>query len=275
MPNVREAKQGEPPILIEHLENDVLWLTLNRPEVLNAIDRDLGLRLLETIRRAGADTAVRAIVLTGAGRGFCAGDDIAGLKGFLEGDFDHPKAAVDPVDRSSLYLLITAAMKAAPKPVIAAINGATFGAGCELACAADIRCMSRSARIGSGLVNIGQLGTAAYLPQVIGSARAFEIYATGRSVDAEEALSIGLVTQVFEDEDLLSSVGALATKLAAGPTRVLGLQKGLLDACESRPLMERVALQERAHQVCFFETMDAKEGARAFIGKRPPLFRGD
>src|SRR5690606_29995471 len=149
----------------------------------------------------------------------------------------------------SLYLRITAAMKAAPKPVIAAINGAAFGAGCELACAADIRCMSQSARIGSGLVNIGQLGTAAYLPHVIGAARAFEIYATGRSVAADEALAIGLATHVFEDGDLLEAVGALASRLAAGPTRVLGLQKALLDACEGLSLTERVALQERAHQV--------------------------
>ncbi|MBP7338510.1 enoyl-CoA hydratase-related protein [Niveispirillum sp.] len=267
-------QNADEAVLLQRRDGGVLWLTMNRPTALNAIDRELGLELLRAFRSAEQDGTVRAIVLTGAGRAFCAGDDIAGLKAFLDGDMDHPRAAVDPSDRSSLYMRVAALITRCPKPVIAAVNGPAFGAGTELACAADIRCMARSARIGSGLVRIAQVGNAAYLGHVIGHARAFEIFATGRAVDPVEAGSIGLSSHVFEDAEFIDRVGELARQLADGPTRVIAMQKRLLAVSRGRGLDERAALQEAAHQRCFFEAGDAREGARAFIDKRPAAFKG-
>ena len=261
------------PVLVRHTDG-VTWLTFNRPEALNAIDRDLGLMVNAAFREAEQDDAVRAIVITGKGRAFCAGDDIQGLKAFLDRDYNHPMAAVDPSDRASLYLRLTAMMTRCPKPVIAAINGLSFGAGTEIACAADIRCMSSTAQIGSSLVNIAQVGNAAYLSRVVGQAHAFEIYATGRALDAAEAKQIGLVRYVYEEDGFQSEVSALAERLAKGPTRVIGMQKKLLNDCEGRDANARLALQEAAHQTCFFEAEDAREGAKAFFEKRRPDFTG-
>ncbi|MEM6339661.1 MAG: enoyl-CoA hydratase/isomerase family protein, partial [Pseudomonadota bacterium] len=186
------------PVIVTK-KGSVTWLILNRTDALNAIDQELGLALNAAFREAEQDDAVRAIVITGNGRAFCAGDDIVGLGAFLERNFEHPRAAVDPSDRSSLYLRLTAMMTRCPKPVIAAINGLSFGAGTEIACAADIRCISSKAKIGSSLVNIAQVGNAAYLSRVVGLSHAFEIFVTGRALGADEAKNIGLVHYVYEE----------------------------------------------------------------------------
>lgn len=260
--------------LLQQRHDGVLWLRLNRPDVLNAIDRRLGLDLIAAIERARIDPQVRAIVMIGEGRAFCSGDDIEGLRAYLAGDIDSDRAAVDPHDHNALYLRAAIAMVQCPKPVIAAINGACFGAGAELACAADIRCMSRSAKIGSGLVKIGEVGHAAFMGAVVGATRAFEIFVSGRAVGAEEALTIGLTHHVFDDGEFEASVAAMAQRLAQMPTRVIGLQKELRNACEGRSLVERALLQEEAHRRCFSEMADAREGAMAFLEKRKPRFTG-
>lgn len=261
------------PLLTQQHEG-VLWLRLNRPEVLNALDRRLGQELIAALERARYDDEVRAIVLTGEGRAFCSGDDIGGVKAFLEGDWDHASAAIDVHDRSALYLRAAIAMVQCPKPIVAAINGACFGAGTELACAADIRCIARTARIGSSLVRIGEVGHAAFLGAVVGASRAFEIYVSGRVVSPDEALSIGLAHHVFDDAQFGEAVAALARQLAELPTRVIGLQKKLRNDCEGRSLIERALIQEQAHRRCMSEMADAREGALAFLEKRPPRFTG-
>lgn len=260
--------------LLKQLDEGVLWLRLNRPDVLNAIDRQLGLELVAAIEQARIDPQVRAIVLTGEGRAFCSGDDIEGLRAYLAGDLDSERAAVDPHDHNALYLRAAIAMVQCPKPVIAAINGACFGAGAELACAADVRCMARSAKVGSGLVKIGEVGHAAFLGAVVGATRAFEIYVSGRAVGADEALTIGLTHHVFDDGEFHEQVAVMARRLAKMPTRVIGLQKELRNACEGRSLVERALLQEEAHRRCFSEMEDAREGAMAFLEKRKPQFTG-
>lgn len=261
-------------ILLKRQGDGVLWLRLNRPDVLNAIDRPLGFKLLAALEQARNDEQVRAVVLTGEGRAFCSGDDIGGLSAFLQGDYDSQSAAVDPHDRGALYLRIAIGMVQYPKPIIAAINGVCFGAGAELACAADLRCMARSARIGSGLVKIGEVGHAAFMGAVVGSARAFEIYVAGRAVGADEALAIGLVHHVFEDAEFEARVTELALRLAQMPTRVIGLQKRLRNECEGRSLVERALIQDEAHRRCMAEMADAREGALAFLEKRTPQFTG-
>jgi enoyl-CoA hydratase/carnithine racemase len=263
-----------PAPLIAEQRDSVLWLRLNRPESLNAIDRKLGFALIAAIAEAADEKVVRAIVLTGTGRAFCAGDDIAGLQAFLQGDAHHASAAVDPSDRNTLYLRLATAMVRCPKPIIAAINGVAFGAGTEVLCAADLRCTARSARIGSGLAKIGAVGNAAFLGAVIGSARAFEIYVSGRAVDAAEALAIGLVNYVFDDASFAQDVNELAQRIAALPTRVVALQKKLRNDCTGHSLEQRALMQEEAHRVCMNQFEDAREGATAFIEKRAPRFSG-
>ncbi len=260
--------------LAETLVDGVLWLRLNRPAALNAIDRTLGERLIAAVDRARRDDAVRVIVLIGTGRAFCAGDDIAGLEAFLRGETTNDRAAVDRHDGTALYLRLAQAMILCPKPVVAAVNGLSFGAGTEVLCAADLRCVARGARIGSSLVNIAEVGNAALLGAVVGSARAFEIFLSGRAVASDEALAIGLASHVFDDETFERDVEALALRLAAGPTKVIALQKKLRNACEGASLLERIGLQDEAHRVCYLEIEDAKEGAAAFLEKRPARFSG-
>lgn len=261
-------------VLIAERTAGVLMLRLNRPRALNAIDRTLGLALVAALQRARLDETVRAVVLIGNGRAFCAGDDIIGLDAFLKGNIEHPSAATDEHDGTALYLRVASAMMLCPKPVIAAINGSAFGAGTEIACGADLRCMKRSASVGSGLVKIGEVGNAALLADVVGRSRAFEIFATGRALDANECLRIGLVHYVFDDDLFEAEVLSLAERLASAPTKVLGLQKQLLRDCEGRALHERLVAQDEAHRICFKEIEDAKEGAAAFLAKRQPVFTG-
>lgn len=260
--------------LIESCSDGVLWLRLNRPAALNAIDRTLGELLIGAVDRARRDDDVRAIVLIGTGRAFCAGDDIAGLEAFLRGETANERSAVDQHDGTALYLRLAQAMILCPKPVVAAVNGLAFGAGTEVLCAADMRCMAKSARVGSSLVNIAEVGNAALLGAVVGSSRAFEIFLSGRAVASDEALAIGLASYVFEDDEFEREVEALARRLAEGPTKVIALQKKLRNACEGRSVLERIGLQDEAHRVCYLEIEDAKEGAAAFLEKRPAQFSG-
>ena len=268
------AQSGTQGALMESLDEGVLWLRLNRPRALNAIDRGLGERLIAAFDTARRDPAVRAIVIIGTGRAFCAGDDMIALEAFLRGETAPEDAAVDRYDGTALYLRLAQAMILCPKPVVAAVNGLAFGAGTEVLCAADIRCIARSARIGSSLVNIAEVGNAALLGAIVGSARAFEIFVSGRAVDSAEALAIGLASYVFDDETFVHDVGALASRLAKAPTQVIALQKKLRNACEGRSLVDRMALQDEAHRVCYLEIEDAKEGAAAFLEKRPAQFSG-
>ena len=260
------------PLLVTRPEPDVLCLQLNRPQAGNAIDRALGEDLLAALTDAADDRTVRATIITGTGRTFCAGDDIGGIDAHLAGD--HTNSPVVGTTEDPIYLRIVEAIVAAPFPVIAAVNGAAAGAGTELACAADLRLAATPARIGSCLINVAQVGNAVMLARVVGAARATEIYLSGRLVDMDEALHIGLVHRVVPADHLQPEALALARQLAAAPTRAIALYKELRERLHGATIEQGLRVQNTFHIRNNREVEDSLEGARAFLEKRAPRFSG-
>lgn len=260
---------GEPDsdaVLLSEQDGGVLTLTLNRPGAMNALDTELRAALLGAFRAAARDEAVRAIVLTGAGRGFCAGADLRG--GSAEREFRRVLA--------DEYNPLIEAVRGIPKPVIAAVNGAAAGAGMSLALAADVVTAVEGARFVPAFGRIGLVpdsGLARTLVRALGRHRAFEILIGERQLDAAEAHAAGLVAAVVADERLTEATHELAQRLAAGPTRGLGLTKRLLNAAEDDTLAESLAT-EAALQELAGRTEDHAEGVAAFGEKRDPEFRG-
>ncbi|MEU8796421.1 enoyl-CoA hydratase-related protein [Spirillospora sp. NPDC048819] len=259
-------------LLVSRPAPGVLWLTMNRPDRRNAIDRALGEELLRVLEGAETDPEARVVVLTGAGSAFCGGDDLGAVDEHLAGDREHSPVlghTADPV-----YLRIVEAIVTAPQPVIAAVNGPAAGAGTELACAADLRIASDTARIGSCLVNVAQTGTAVMLARIVGTAKATEIYLSGGLLDAADAGRLGIYTRVVPPDDLRDAALAEARRLAAGPTRAIGLYKQLRERVYGQPLEQALRIQNTFHIRNNREVHDAVEGARAFIEKRSPEFTG-
>lgn len=244
----------------------VLTITLNRPEVYNAINRALHEGLAAALREA-ADPAVRAVVLTGAGRGFCSGQDLR--------EFQELPGGVGQALEETYHPNIRA-IRALEKPVIAAVNGACAGAGLSLACACDVRIASSDASFVPGFIGIGLVPDAGgtwFIHRLLGFARAFEWMASNRRLGPDEALSWGLVTEVRSAETFEERVNELAAWCATLPTRALALMKQLFDHAYTASLEEQLEL-EAALQQAATETEDFAEGVTAFLEKRPPEFRG-
>jgi 2-(1,2-epoxy-1,2-dihydrophenyl)acetyl-CoA isomerase len=244
----------------------VATVTLDRPDALNAQTRASRRALTRDLRALSADAAVRCVVLTGAGRAFCAGQDLR-EPGALEN--------VDETIRST-YVPIVEALVGMPKPVVAAVNGAAAGAGLSLALACDIRYMAEDAVLMmafSSLALVPDCGGSWLLPRAVGYAQAFELAATGRRVHAAEALALGLVQRVLTHEDLLPASHALAGALAARPTLALGWTKRLLRAAEQGSLQETMELEAQL-QASAVLTHDHAEGVAAFLEKREARFEG-
>jgi 2-(1,2-epoxy-1,2-dihydrophenyl)acetyl-CoA isomerase len=249
----------------------VFTITLNRPEKLNAFAGTMREDLLAALHDAAADDDCRVAVITGAGRAFCAGGDVEFMAG-LQKQRDVP---------SFRKLLeagrdIVAFIAEMPKPAIASINGVAAGAGCNLALACDYRIAAAEAKLGQTFVRIGihpDWGGTWLLPRLVGRSRALELMATGRMVDASEALSIGMVDRVVPRDALAQETQELARAIAAGPPRVIGDIKAALRASEMNTLRDQIDLESQ-HQVRAFQSDDAAEGMAAFFEKRAPLFRG-
>jgi 2-(1,2-epoxy-1,2-dihydrophenyl)acetyl-CoA isomerase len=257
--------------LLETVEDGVATLTFNRPERLNALSPTIMEGLLHGLPRLADDPAARVLVLTGAGRAFCAGGDVKSMAAGRE----QKSIAEDTA-------LLRARMEAArllhefPKPTIAMLNGPAAGAGLALALACDLRIAGASARLVTAFAKVGysgDFGGTWFLTRLAGTARARELYFTGRPVDAEEALSLGLVNRVVADDRLFDTVMELARSLAQGPHVALRLMKRNLDCAEVGGLAELLDA-EAANQVLTSRTEDHREAARAFVEKRPPVFRG-
>ena len=258
---------GDASLLAEQ-NGGVLTLTLNRPKA-NAFDQDLVDALLDALRRAEAEASVRSIVLTGAGSVFSAGQDVAAL-GAVDGQVSFRRH----LERTYNRLILR--VRRLEKPVVGAINGAAAGAGLGLALAADIRLAARSARFVFGFTGIGlttDSATSLMLPLLIGLARASEVAFTNAPVSAEQALSYGLVSRVVDDTDLAAEAAKLAAQLAAGPTRALGLTKRAFNHA-LLPHLEDVLDYEAHLQEAAGRTADHREGVKAFLEKREPVFRG-
>ncbi len=253
-------------VLRTHRDGAVAVLTLNRPESLNALTSDLRRALLAAVKEAGRDDGVRAVVVTGAGRAFCAGADLRAGAG--EREFRRVLTAE--------YNPLVMAMRALPKPIVAAVNGVAAGAGLSLAMAADLVVASADARFVPAFHRIGLVpdsGLARTLVRALGRHRAFEILVGERELSATEAQQLGLVARVVAAEDLPAAAAELGRRLAAGPTRAIGMTKRLLNASEDASLEEALAA-EAALQELAGRTEDHAEGVAAFGEKRTPEFRG-
>jgi 2-(1,2-epoxy-1,2-dihydrophenyl)acetyl-CoA isomerase len=256
--------------LLETTEDGVAWLTLNRPDRLNAFSPEMLMALGKTLQRLGTDGEVGAIVITGAGRGFCAGGDVKTMANRADQGFE---ARVEGLRRMHQLPLLLRTMT---KIVIAMVNGPAVGAGLGLAMACDLRIAGRSARFGTGFAGVGysgDFGGSWSLTRLVGTAKARELYFLGDIIDAAAAASIGLVSRVVEDEALDRETMALARRIADGPRVAYGYMKRNLFAAETEPFAD-VLEMEAVHQARTAMTEDHLEASIAFVEKRRPVFRG-
>jgi len=257
-------------MFIELTNRDAIaTITLNRPDKLNAFTGTMREDLLAALRGCENDPAVRVVVITGAGRAFCAGGDVEFMSGLQKsGDTTSFRKLLDA---GRDIILQIASM---PTPVIAAVNGIAAGAGCNLALACDYRLASEHAKLSESFVRIGlhpDWGGTWLLPRLVGRSRALELMATGRMVDAAEALALGMVDRVVAD--LPAETEKLAQSLAAAPPIAIAGIKRALDASERNDLRAQLDL-EAEHQLRCFLSTDAAEGMAAFFEKRIATFRG-
>lgn len=253
--------------VLEDRRGGVALLTLNRPASLNALTLSLMADLLAAVRRAEADPAVRALVLTGAGRGFCSGQD---LKDRLPAGTDLSDALM------AAYYPTMEALRTCKVPVVVAVNGVAAGAGFSLAMAGDFLLAATSARFIQAFSRIGlvpDLGATLLLPRAIGRARALRLMMTGEPLSGATALEWGLAIECVESDLLLERALAFAAQLAAGPTLALRETRALVDAA-ARNDFEGQFRAELVTQTRMRATEDAKEGVRAFLEKRAPMFTG-
>ncbi|MCB1693182.1 MAG: enoyl-CoA hydratase [Pseudomonadales bacterium] len=265
--------------LLERVENGVAILTMNRPESLNALNQEMMEGLLESLPRLGADRDVGAIVLTGAGRGFCAGGDVKGMatrnEGASSGSGGGPSMEARANDlRASME--ISRLLHQGPKPTIAMMRGPAAGAGLAMALACDIRMASDTSRLTTAFANVGfsgDFGGSYFLTKIVGSAKARELYFTAERVDAGKALALGMLNHVVPDAELEARTMELATRIASGPRVAFEYMKKNLNAAESGTL-EQVFDLEAWHMTRTGFTEDHREAARAFVEKRAPQFKG-
>jgi 2-(1,2-epoxy-1,2-dihydrophenyl)acetyl-CoA isomerase len=244
----------------------VLTITLNRPEVYNAFNADLHRALQQALTEAD-DPAVRAVVITGAGKGFCAGQDIKEFQS-LSGSI---RDALERTYHPNIRLI-----RSLEKPVIAAVNGAAAGAGLSLACACDVRIASDAASFVPGFVGIGLVpdsGGSWFIHRLLGFARAFEWMTTNRRLSAQDALEWGLVSEVVPADSFVEAVTEAADRWAALPTRAVGLTKRLFEHAHEAGLDAQLALEAKLQEEAT-GTADFREGVTAFLEKRKPSFTG-
>jgi 2-(1,2-epoxy-1,2-dihydrophenyl)acetyl-CoA isomerase len=250
------------------VDGPVATLTLDRPEALNALTVPVKVALREALESIAVDRDVRAVILTGAGRAFCAGQDLA--------ERDEPDAAPLAVEVRERYNPIIRALRSMGQPVIAAVNGVAAGAGASLAFACDLRIASEEARFVLAFGRIGLVpdsGATWFLPRLVGPAKAAELALIGDPVDAAEALRLGLVSRVVPSDQLMDEARALAERLAAGAPLALALTKGALQRSMTIDLDEALEGEAKLQGIAG-ASADHAEGLAAFREKRPPRFSG-
>jgi len=256
--------------LLETTEDGIAWLTLNRPDRLNALSPAMLSGLGEALQRLSADPAVGAVVITGAGRGFCAGGDVKTMAERATQGFEERVEGLRRMHQLPMLL------RTMPKVVIAMVNGPAVGAGLGLAMSCDLRIAGSSTRFGTGFAGVGysgDFGGSWTLTRLVGTAKARELYFLGDMVDSATALSLGLVSRVVADEALRNETAALARRIADGPRIAYGYMKRNLFAAETEPLAAVLEL-EALHQARTAMTEDHLEASRAFVEKRRPVFKG-
>jgi 2-(1,2-epoxy-1,2-dihydrophenyl)acetyl-CoA isomerase len=250
------------------LDEGVLTITLNRPDVLNAFNRKMTDEIQDALKKAERDSAVRCIVFTGAGRAFSSGEDLKART--AEGNSDFGSTLRDR------YNPIVLKMRNIEKPVLGSINGVAAGAGCSLALACDMRIASEKARFIEVFVRVGLVpdsGSSFFLPRLVGLGKALEMAFLGDEVGAEDALRLGLVNRVVPPDELETATHELALRLAKGPTKAIGLAKRAINRALHMDL-EQILDYEVYAQETAGASADHREGLAAFAEKRPPNFAG-
>ena len=258
---------------LEQVKDGVAVLTLNRPDRLNAMSRPMLDALLEALPRLAEDPEIGVVVLTGAGRGFCAGGDV---KAMAEGNDLGGQTMEEKAQALRSRMETSRWLHEMPKPTIAMMRGPAAGAGLSLAMACDMRIASDTVRLGTAFARVGysgDFGGSYYLTQLVGTAKARELYFTADLLDAQQALGLGLVNRVVADARLEEETMALASRLARGPRVAYRYMKRNMNAAESASLKEMLDL-EAWHHARTGMTEDHREAARAFVEKREPQFKG-
>ena len=259
------------PVVLEEKHDSVTVLVMNRPDRLNALNNELATALSDALERIARDESVRVVVVTGAGRAFCSGGDLALLgKGRATG----ATKELEPLLRSGMQAALT--MRTMPQPVIAAVNGAAAGAGMNIALAADIRIAAEEATFGQNFAKVGlfpDFGGTYFLPQLVGPAKAAELFYTGDMIDAKTALRLGIVNHVVPAAHLEAEVKTVAQKIAQGPPLPIRAVKRTLFASEKKKLEDALGREVQEQLACYLAE-DCSEGIRAFFEKRQPQFRG-
>lgn len=258
-------------VVTYHVSDAVATITLNRPDSMNALGTDMKEALRDRVLEAADDPAVRAVVLTGSGRAFCAGQDLKEHAAMLE---THSEPLGDTI--SDHYNPTVSALATMPKPVIAAVNGVAVGAGMSFACACDLRIVGESTRFNVAFASIGltcDTGMSWTLPRLVGWGKAHELLLFPRMIAASEARELGLATEVVADDEVVPRAQAVARELASGPTVAYGAIRRALAVSAAAPL--DAALEHEGEMMMLAgNTADHRAAVAAFMAKKQPVFHG-
>jgi 2-(1,2-epoxy-1,2-dihydrophenyl)acetyl-CoA isomerase len=253
--------------LTYEVKDGVATVTLNRPDVYNALNDEITFELQEVLKTCAKDAEVRVVVLTGAGKAFCSGQDLKSAAGQKRSFLDSLHRRYNPIIR---------AMRSLPKPILCRLNGVAAGAGCSLALASDMIISSEDATLIEVFINIGLVpdsGSSYFLPRLVGMSKAFELCAMGNKVKAAEALQLGLVSKVVPAGELDAAVKEYTDYFAKAPTKAIGIIKKMLNKAATANLDEMLDYEAYCQETAG-STYDHQEGVKAFLEKRKPNFLG-
>jgi 2-(1,2-epoxy-1,2-dihydrophenyl)acetyl-CoA isomerase len=254
--------------LLYTLQDGVATLTLNRPDVFNALNDEITYELQDALKQVAKDDNVRVVVLTGAGKAFCSGQDLKAASGQKKRSF------IDSLHKR--YNPIIRAMRNLPKPIVCRLNGVAAGAGCSLALACDVIVAQEEAQLIEVFVNIGLVpdsGSSFFLPKLVGMNKAFELCSMGTRVKAKEAQAMGLINKAVPAEELDSAVKFYTDYYAQAPTKAIGLMKKMLNRAASSTLEDMLEYEAYCQEIAG-GSADYKEGVQAFLEKRKANFKG-